>query len=103
MSSAPLRTSSATVRYLHIVPQLVRLAGPVHREEDRIPSGVTFSRSWRGRQKRRRRPGSGRIQEALRFRRPSANESWQLWRDDGGTPHLRGRYEHWRPQGAWAD
>ena len=25
-----------------------------------------------------------------------------LWRDDvKGTPHLRGKYEHWRPQGAW--
>jgi hypothetical protein len=26
----------------------------------------------------------------------------QFFRDDiKGTPHLRGRYEHWRPQGAW--
>ena len=22
-------------------------------------------------------------------------------RDDRGLPHLRGKYEHWRPQGAW--
>jgi hypothetical protein len=25
----------------------------------------------------------------------------ELWRDERGTPHLRGNYEHWRPQGAW--
>jgi hypothetical protein len=26
----------------------------------------------------------------------------ELQRDDvRGTPHLRGKYEHWRPQGAW--
>ena len=25
----------------------------------------------------------------------------ELWRDERGTPHLRGKYEHWRPQGAW--
>jgi hypothetical protein len=25
----------------------------------------------------------------------------ELHRDARGTPHLRGRYEHWRPQGAW--
>jgi len=25
----------------------------------------------------------------------------ELWRDARGTPHLRGKYEHWRPQGAW--
>jgi ABC-type multidrug transport system ATPase subunit len=25
----------------------------------------------------------------------------ELWRDVRGTPHLRGRCDHWRPQGAW--
>ncbi len=24
-----------------------------------------------------------------------------LFRDPRGTPHLKGRYEHWRPHGAW--
>jgi hypothetical protein len=31
---------------------------------------------------------------------PQLNEL-ELWRDVRGTPHLRGKYEHWRPQGAW--
>jgi predicted ATPase len=25
----------------------------------------------------------------------------ELFRDKRGAPHLRGKYEHWRPQGAW--
>jgi predicted ATPase len=25
----------------------------------------------------------------------------ELKRDDRGTPHLQGKYEHWRPKGAW--
>ncbi len=25
----------------------------------------------------------------------------ELWRDPRGAPHLRARYGHWRPQGAW--
>jgi predicted ATPase len=25
----------------------------------------------------------------------------ELWRDVRGTPHLRGKYQHRRPQGAW--
>ena len=41
-----------------------------------------------------------RISEALRFAVPQLKEL-ELWRDGRGTPHLRGKYEHWRPQGAW--
>lgn len=25
----------------------------------------------------------------------------ELYRDERGIPHLRGKYEHWRPRGAW--
>jgi predicted ATPase len=28
-------------------------------------------------------------------------EALELWRDPRGAPHLRARYGHWRPQGAW--
>ena len=41
-----------------------------------------------------------RILDALRVAVPQLKEL-ELWRDAGGTPHLRGKYEHWRPQGAW--
>ncbi|MFQ3591021.1 MAG: AAA family ATPase, partial [Chloracidobacterium sp.] len=41
-----------------------------------------------------------RIQEALQVAVPQLT-SIELWRDAHGTPHLRGKYRHWRPQGAW--
>ena len=25
----------------------------------------------------------------------------ELWKDDMGRPHLRGKYLHWRPKGGW--
>lgn len=28
-------------------------------------------------------------------------EALEMWRDPRGAPHLRARYGHWRPQGAW--
>ncbi|MBI4264615.1 MAG: AAA family ATPase, partial [Acidobacteria bacterium] len=40
------------------------------------------------------------IRDALRVAVPQLAEI-ELWRDERGTPHLRGKYEHWRPQGAW--
>jgi predicted ATPase len=42
-----------------------------------------------------------RIREALKVAVPQL-EDLELWRDPvRGTPHLRGKYKHWRPQGAW--
>src|SRR5262249_3387805 len=41
-----------------------------------------------------------RIQEALRIAIPQLTEI-ELWRDNRGTPHMRSKYEHWRPAGAW--
>ncbi len=41
-----------------------------------------------------------RIVNALRVAVPQLKEL-ELWRDVRGTPHLRGKHVHWRPQGAW--
>ncbi len=41
-----------------------------------------------------------RIQAALRVAVPQLEEV-ELWRDTRGAPHLRGKYQHWRPRGAW--
>lgn len=41
-----------------------------------------------------------KIQNALRVAVPQLSEI-ELQRDNRGTPHLRGKYQHWRPQGAW--
>ena len=43
-----------------------------------------------------------RITRALQVAVPQLQDlEWH--RDDGGTPHVRGRYEHWRQSGAWQD
>ena len=42
-----------------------------------------------------------RINQALRVSVPQLQEL-ELWREPAtGIPHLRGKYQHWRPLGAW--
>jgi len=89
----------ASVRYLHIVPQLVREPDrSVGRRND--PYGGDFLEQVARTQERTRMARLRRILDALRVAVPQLKEL-ELWRDAGGTPHLRGKYEHWRPQGAW--
>jgi len=88
-----------SIRYLHIVPQLVREPDrSVGRVND--PFGGDFLEQAARTQERTRKARLRRIQEALRVAVPQLREI-ELWRDERGTPHLRGKYEHWRPQGAW--
>lgn len=77
-----------TVRYLHIVPQLVRDPDrSIGRQSD--PFGGDFldqiARTLLKMQKARLR----RIRDTLRFAVPQLKEL-ELWRDERGTPHLRG-------------
>jgi len=89
----------ASIRYLHIVPQLVR-------EPDRSvghandPFGGDFLEQVARTPERTRKARLRRIQEALRVAVPQLQEI-ELARDVRGTPHLRGKYQHWRMQGAW--
>lgn len=90
----------SSVRYLHIVPQLIR-------EPDRSagrandPYGGDFLEQIAKTQERTRKSRLKRILDALKVAVPQLQEL-ELWRDpDRGTLHLRGKYEHWRPQGAW--
>lgn len=88
-----------SVRYLHIVPQLVREPDrSVGRSND--PFGGDFLEQIAKTQDRTRVARLNRIRDALRVAVPQLAEI-ELARDDRGTPHLRGKYEHWRPQGAW--
>jgi predicted ATPase len=91
----------ASVRYLHIVPQLVREPDrPVGRRSD--PFGGDFLEQIARTPERTQSARLRRIRDALRVAVPQLREL-ELWRDDRGTPHLRGKYEHWRAQGAWLD
>lgn len=90
----------ADVKYLHVVPQLVREPDrSIGRKDD--PFGGDFLEQIARTQERIQTSRLKRIQEALQVAVPQL-ESLELKRDDiRGTPHLRGRYKHWRPQGAW--
>lgn len=89
----------ASIRYLHIVPQLVREPDrSVGRSND--PFGGDFLEQVAKTPEKTRKARLRRIQEALRVAVPQLREV-ELWRDARGTPHLRGKYEHWRPPGAW--
>ncbi len=90
----------ADTRYLHLVPQLVRdpLRSPGVRND---PYGADFLEQVAKTQERTRTARFRKIQAALQVAVPQLREI-QIWRDEAtGTPHLRGRYEHWRPSGAW--
>lgn len=91
----------ASVRYLHIVPQLIREPDrSMGRTED--PYGGDFLEQLARTNEKTRMSRLRRIREALAVAVPQLQEL-ELWRDERGTPHLRGKYEHWRPQGAWQD
>lgn len=90
-----------TVRYLHIVPQLVREPErSVGRHDD--PYGGDFLELIAKAPKNVLNGRLRRIQHALSIAVPQLEEL-EFWRDEHGTPHLRGKYEHWRPHGAWQD
>lgn len=94
-----LVTFFASIRYLHIVPQLIR-------EPDRSvghandPFGGDFLEQIARTNDKTRNARLRRIQEALLVAVPQLQEI-ELTRDARGAPHLRGKYQHWRPQGAW--
>jgi predicted ATPase len=89
----------AAVRYLHIVPQLIREPDrSVGRTND--PYGGDFLEQLARTREQTLRSRLKTISEALRVAVPQLSEL-ELTRDTRGAPHLRGRYEHWRPQGAW--
>lgn len=90
----------ASVRYLHIVPQLVR---EPDRSVGRVgdPFGGDFLEQLARADKRTRESRFRRIARALTVAVPQLREL-QLERDEvTGAPHLRAQYEHWRPNAGW--
>jgi predicted ATPase len=92
------------VRYLHIVPQLIREPeryGRTNGGQD--PFGGDFLEQLARIQKEQRRTVESRlrrINEALQVAVPQLREL-RLERDEAGRPHLLGRYGHWRPDAGW--
>ena len=89
----------ASIRYYHIVPQLVREPDrSVGRVAD--PFGGDFLEQLYRTNPSVRQSRLRRIEKALQVAVPQLAEL-VLERDDRGVPHLRGRYEHWRPGAGW--
>lgn len=89
----------ASVRYLHIVPQLIREPDrSVGRPND--PFGGDFLEQVATTPKKRRDAYFRQILKAAKVAVPQLQEL-RLEPDVRGAWHLRGRYQHWRPQGAW--
>ena len=94
----PIADFLRTIRYLHLVPHLLREPG---RQADRSddPYGSDFlvriaRTPARTRDRRLRRIGNG-----LRAAVPQLSQL-ELVQDEAGRPHLEARYGHWRPKGA---
>jgi predicted ATPase len=94
----------AQVRYLHIVPQLIRDPERyARRNGGHDPFGGDFLEQLARMQKDQKRTFESRlrrINDALRVAVPQLKEL-RLERDETGRPHLRGLYEHWRPDAGW--
>jgi predicted ATPase len=95
----PIAEFLAQIRYIHIVPQLIREGDRVApRPQD--PFGSDFLEQIARTQKRTLESRLKRINKALQVAVPQLREL-TIDRDDRGVPHLKGRYEHWRPNAGW--
>jgi predicted ATPase len=90
----------ADVRYLHVIPQLVREPErSVGRERD--PYGGDFLEQLARTRKRDLASRLRKIADALKVAVPQL-EKLELERDRAtGAPHLKGLYRHWRKDAGW--
>ena len=89
----------SSVRYLHIVPQLIREPDrSVGRRND--PFGGDFLEHVASTPKRTRESYFRQLLTAARVAVPQLQEL-RLEPDVQGAWHLKAKYQHWRPQGAW--
>ena len=89
----------AEVRYMHIVPQLIREPErSVNVRND--PFGGDFLDLVAGTARSRRDSRLKKILRAARVAVPQLEEL-RLQQDEAGASHLMGKYRHWRQSGAW--
>lgn len=86
----------SSIRYLHVVPQIVRDPRRyIERGED--PFGGDLLRRINETPKRTRESRLKRVAEALRIAVPQFVEL-KMERDKEGRPHLSAGFKHWRPR-----
>jgi len=88
-----------SIRYLHVVPQLIRDPDR-YRGRAHDPFGWDFLSRIAGTAEKTRKAWLTRIEKSLRIAVPQLS-GLELHKDDRGVSHLRSKYEHWRPKGAW--
>lgn len=88
------------VRYLHLVPQIIRDPQLGGRRDD--PFGGDFLVRIARTREKTRASRLKQINSALRLAVPQLHEL-SLKRDEAGRPRLEARYEHWRPTRARQD
>lgn len=89
----------ASATYLHIVPQLVR--DPERSKGvPNDPYGGDFLEQLALTPDKKRKSRLKRLRDTLRVAVPQLTDLELVW-DQRGAPHLSGKYEHWRPRGAW--
>ena len=86
------------VRYLHLVPQIIR-DPELSQGRERDPFGGDFLVRLAETRKSTRESRLRRINTALRIAVPQLDEL-SLEPGEAGKPHLTARYKHWRKQGA---
>jgi predicted ATPase len=95
----PIADFLRSVRYRHIVPQLIREPDrSVGKKND--PFGGDFLEQIAETPDKQQKSRLRLILGALRVAVPQLQEL-EMHQDIRGIHHLRGRYEHWRPHGAW--
>jgi predicted ATPase len=94
-----LTDALSQVRYLHVVPQLVREPDrSVGKKRD--PYGGDFLEQLAMTNKKTLESRLRRITTGLQVAVPQL-QKLELKRDEKGVPHLRGLYKHWRPNAGW--
>jgi predicted ATPase len=90
-----------SIRYLHLVPQVVR---EPDRAGERVddPYGGDFLMRVARTPERTRARRLKKLNEVLQVAVPQLDQL-ELVRDDDGKPHLQARYQHWRVIGARQD
>jgi predicted ATPase len=92
----------SSIRYLHVVPQLIREPErhKLRNEKERDPYGSDFLEQIAKSSDKVRNSRLEKIKDALTIALPQL-QTLELERDEVGVPHLRGRFEHWRPKAGW--
>ena len=94
----PIAEFLASLRYLHVVPQIIRDPGRSSGRDD--PFGGDLIERINATSPKTRNARLKRMEEALKIAVPRLSNH-ELEVDEKGVPHLRAKYNHWRPQGAW--